>query len=454
MRIHSALILAHVALSFNTKFFAPQGTFQVVDKTEPVQGLSDEQVAAKTLIDRLHITKDDFEFTAINHAKNGVTYFYAHRLIDGVKVSNEVANVVVKNGVVLSVSDTFSKKKPGPQTRTRELTISLKEAVKIAEDAIGAPRDDYPASKVYITDKDNNRVFCHQFQLKDIDKDIFCRVSVDMVTGAIVQVIDFGSAFSITAVKFQDLDAGNGFSLLKNEADPLASPNGWNTIDGQTFTTTKGNNVRTENNGATFDAGPDLNFETFFDPNANTKDPRNINSSLVNTFYTLNKLHDIFYHFGFTESAGNFQQSNFGKGGKDNDSVIVYNHYQNERNNARFYTPSDGQPGEMRMFEYNFTNPMRDSGNDQTIVIHEFGHGVSNRLTGGPSTASCLQDLEAKGLGEGWSDIFAFMLTRKGTETANDHFAIGSYVTGKPQGLRKYPFSRDFKINPWTCTSN
>lgn len=32
-----------------------------------------------------------------------------------------------------------------------------------------------------------------------------------------------------------------------------------------------------------------------------------------------NMFHDLMYAYGFTEEAGNFQQYNFGKGGKEND---------------------------------------------------------------------------------------------------------------------------------------
>lgn len=40
---------------------------------------------------------------------------------------------------------------------------------------------------------------------------------------------------------------------------------------------------------------------------------------------------------------------------------------------------------------------------DNGIIAHEFGHGVSNRLTGGPSQAGCLGNGEQ--MGEGWSDF-------------------------------------------------
>ena len=43
---------------------------------------------------------------------------------------------------------------------------------------------------------------------------------------------------------------------------------------------------------------------------------------------------------------------------------------------------------------------------ENSVLVHEFGHGVSNRLIGG-GTGACLISLEAQGLGEGWSDTLA-----------------------------------------------
>ena len=48
-----------------------------------------------------------------------------------------------------------------------------------------------------------------------------------------------------------------------------------------------------------------------------------IDAAIVNLFYWNNIIHDLFYVYGFTESAGNFQINNFGKGGKGNDAVIA-----------------------------------------------------------------------------------------------------------------------------------
>lgn len=48
----------------------------------------------------------------------------------------------------------------------------------------------------------------------------------------------------------------------------------------------------------------------------------------------------------------------------------------------------------------------RDGDMDNSVVVHEMTHGITNRMTGG-GTAACLQGAESKGLGEGWSDAMA-----------------------------------------------
>ena len=50
-----------------------------------------------------------------------------------------------------------------------------------------------------------------------------------------------------------------------------------------------------------------------------------------------------------------------------------------------------------------------DGSFDNGIVAHEYGHGISNRLTAGASSTSCLQNAEQ--MGEGWSDWFGLMIT-------------------------------------------
>lgn len=47
--------------------------------------------------------------------------------------------------------------------------------------------------------------------------------------------------------------------------------------------------------------------------------------------------------------------------------------------------------------------PFRDGDLEAGIVIHEYSHGLSTRLTGGPANSGCLGYGEAGGMGEGES---------------------------------------------------
>ena len=88
----------------------------------------------------------------------------------------------------------------------------------------------------------------------------------------------------------------------------------------------------------------------------------------------------------------------------------------------------------------------RDSDFDNGVIVHEYAHGISNRLTGGPSTL-CLSGQEQ--MGEGWSDYYALMLT----DTNTDNRGIGTYVIFEPTsggGIRPFPYSTDFGVNPAT----
>ena len=82
-------------------------------------------------------------------------------------------------------------------------------------------------------------------------------------------------------------------------------------------------------------------------------------------------------------------------------------------NNANIATPPDGIAPRMQQFIFTQTSPFRDSDLDNTIIIHEYGHGVSTRLTGGPANSNSLFALQSAGMGEGWSDWWGLMFTQK-----------------------------------------
>ncbi len=93
----------------------------------------------------------------------------------------------------------------------------------------------------------------------------------------------------------------------------------------------------------------------------------------------------------------------------------------------------------------------RDSDLDNGVIAHEYEHGVSNRLTGGPQNVNCLfVDEQA---GEGWSDFSALFHTAMAGDTGEMPRGIATYVSFQPSdgtGIRRYPYSTDMNVNPET----
>ncbi|TXK59711.1 M36 family metallopeptidase [Alkalisalibacterium limincola] len=95
--------------------------------------------------------------------------------------------------------------------------------------------------------------------------------------------------------------------------------------------------------------------------------------------------------------------------------------------------------------------PNRDSDLDAGVIAHEYGHGISNRLTGGRTNVGCLNNAEQ--MGEGWSDWFGIVLTAHPDDTRDTVRGVGTYVTFQPvegRGIRPTPYSTDMAVNPST----
>lgn len=93
----------------------------------------------------------------------------------------------------------------------------------------------------------------------------------------------------------------------------------------------------------------------------------------------------------------------------------------------------------------------KDGDIDNGVIAHEYGHGISIRLTGGPANSSCLQNDEQ--MGEGWSDFFALVLTMHADDEGENPRGMATYVINQPTtggGLRQYPYTTNMNINPFT----
>ncbi|KAJ3153092.1 hypothetical protein HDU86_005390 [Geranomyces michiganensis] len=202
------------------------------------------------------------------------------------------------------------------------------------------------------------------------------------------------------AVSRDEIDDPRG--NLITSTDPFLtrnSPTGWHSDGTTTYTESQGNNayVYYGPDKKLASGGPDNVYTEVYDFTKPANDVNNIKAGITNNFVITNLMHDLGVAYGFTEEAGNFQKVNLGGGGKGGDAVQVSVQDAGGFDNANFATPPDGQKPKMNMYVFRGT-PTRDGTMENDIVEHEYGHGISNRLTGGPANSNCLRTAEAGGI--------------------------------------------------------
>ena len=82
------------------------------------------------------------------------------------------------------------------------------------------------------------------------------------------------------------------------------------------------------------------------------------------------------------------------------------------------------------------TRTRRHTALDATVVFHEFFHGVSNRLVGGPANVTALAATQSAGMGEGWSDFVTCTLCGVNV--------VAAWVLNTKLGIRRYPYDAQF----------
>lgn len=110
------------------------------------------------------------------------------------------------------------------------------------------------------------------------------------------------------------------------------------------------------------------------------------------------------------------------------------------------------QGGESIAVSIRNTGPFqRDGSLDNGVVVHEYGHGISRRLSGGPMNVLCLTNEEE--MGEGWSDYYGLMFTMTIDDVAEQPRGVGTYILGQGPnsfGIRVRPYTTDLGINDLT----
>ncbi len=253
-----------------------------------------------------------------------------------------------------------------------------------------------------------------------------------------------------------------------------ASPNGWiNVGDSETV----GNNVDAHRGWAElggfiastdyayrqYEGAPDVRPSAanriFSFPLDLQDEPREgyADAAVVQLFYWCNWMHDRLYDLGFTEEAFNFQFENF-SGGTQGDPVLADAQDSFTGNNAWMTIPyADGVSPRMEMFLFDGPQPDRDVVLDTEVVLHEYTHGLSVRRVA-KQVAGGMGQLQAGGLGEGWSDFMALALLSEPSDNIGGNYAAGAYVAHQRAGLqenyyyghRRYPYTTDISKNPLT----
>ena len=392
------------------------------------------------------------------------------------------------------------KPKPAPAEPATEIISgpALKRADVVA---------DVPARLMY-TQTSGNPALVYKFEIEMKDNWYEAYVAAD--TGDIVRIVDWAADFHALDHEIAARKGGKGGKqkpfpdpsdkteyfvfpwgvndpttgkpeTVTDPADKAASPLGWHTFptsanpwpstkfpgsvkgDGKTtVSSTVGNNVVAhedwEGRNNFLDNYRPVNDSMSFVYEYGEPDglaPKEyIDFVVTQLFYTCNKYHDLLYRYGFDEVSGNFQMHNFEKGGRGGDPVIANAQDGSGYNNANFMTPPDGQAPRMRMYIWDTASPYRDGDLEAGIVIHEYSHGLSTRLTGGPANSGCLGWGEAGGMGEGWGDAIATIIRQvvehKQFEDGKDVYPMGAWAANQAGGIRNYAYSTNSTTNPST----
>lgn len=583
---------------------------------------------------------------------NGLANFNIHQdkvVSMGDRLINNIAANINTTSPGLTPSEAI-------KSAVRQLNIELKEPLKIIDavseqhfifNKAGVSLEAIPVKLVYFATQELGIRLAWDLSINTIDAQNWWSVKIDAITGQIIDKNNWtvhckiGSCsdsdhrkipakeafeepqatpsysfmappppstdqYNVYAIPVESPDNGSR-SIVVGPADVIASPYGWHDVDGVAgpeYTITRGNNVYAyddlgdnNNPGTSPDGGASLDFN--FPLNLIQNPSGYINSAVTNLFYMNNIMHDVWFHYGFDEAGGNFQQKNYSNNGAGNDYVRAEAQDGGGINNANFSTPGDGSRPRMQMYLWSpaltnvfsvnappspaaydifYTNntaefgpivtaipitadlalgsdgtgvdpydccqpitngaslngkivvirrgnctfvskvqaaqdegavaviivnnvnggtigmagalltinipsimlsqsegqPLvdalingesingtivdnnglqyeKDGDFDNGIIAHEYGHGISGRLVGGPSNSNCLGNDEQ--MGEGWSDWFGLMLTMEASDVEGDPRGIGTYVQGQPitgNGIRPAPYSTDFGINNYT----
>ena len=506
-QVNAQTTLSQRLPTLNVDYDKKTGVARVIyNKTGYLTEAEPAKSTATVVMDFLHQQRDllrlsDTDLTNVSQQvrqtqATGSQRYYFQQQRYGRDIFNALLQVNVnRDGRILSINNDFSPAVDQVIVNKATPVISVQQAIingarKVGINLIHQPkidsedlsRDDQKttltattaskepidATLVYFPVKGDQLRLAWSFILFTHDQRHVYQMLVDAQNGDVLAFFDqvdsdSYEAFPIPVESPNHATPLNARQTMTNPAASPGSPWQWHDLDasiGAEYTIMRGNNVHAYNDsnnsgsptGTEPDCGAGLNCLFPLDlalPPADSS-----YAATANLFYWNNIIHDITYLYGFDQASGNFQVNQYGGAGLGGDDVRAEAQDGGGYNNANFYTPADGSRPRMQMYLWNLTTPDRDGDYDGAIIVHEYAHGISNRLVGGPTNINCLSNYQRPS--EGISDLYAIMLTHPAGMTGADPRGMGTYVLGQPitgAGIRPQQYSTDPAINNYTYES-
>ncbi len=358
--------------------------------------------------------KSENSFKILNNEKRaslGGDIVSIQQTVEGVPVYGAVSSVLIKNDEVKYFSDRFVDVTTGSGTyvsaKSSKFDIKSNFSKILSDMGLKTDASKYRfegrnsntvvSQQVYFPDTDNKLILAYAVNFFEEGTNNYWDVVVDAVSGKILSksnltvscsFSDHAYSYDQTSEQkhthFDDLktsaksndDASASYRVFALpveaptfgnrtlETNPWfsdASPLGWHNDGEDIYTITRGNNAYAYldlNGSNAIGTSADGGANHIFDfPLDLTKDiDTYTDAAITNLFYTTNKMHDIFYRYGFDEEGRNFQGTNFGKGEAytDEDPVLAEARDGGGVNNANFATPQDGFAPRMQMYLWKY----------------------------------------------------------------------------------------------------
>ncbi|MDP9434522.1 MAG: M36 family metallopeptidase, partial [Actinomycetota bacterium] len=427
---------------------------------------------------------DGLELVVVNPVGEGAAVLLRQTFGDLRTAHDGLVSVGVVGGTVVSVTSSLTRGTARPQPAR----LSEAQAVEVARRGTGADST-ARAELVALPVADGARSAWQVVTVASGDGEAEGYTTyVDAVTGEVLlreDLVDHAADdptwrvftsnppadYSSTDTRTTWSLTGTGAGVTEAVRDP-ATGGAWDVSSGSPTSTTVGGSARTVENRASsnpFTIGtrshapsPTRTYGSTWTNqwNAQACDPTTLDSpqeadleaAMGNLFAMHNRMHDWSYGLGFTEKAWNLQDDNAGRGGLGGDAeqgnAQAGARDPNVRDNANQITPPDGQKPITNMYLWQpiagaFYSPCVDGDYDMSVIGHEYGHAISNRMVAGPDAG--LRGLQAGAMGESWSDLVATEYAREfGYRNAgNTATVVGAYVTGdRVAGIRNYDMSK------------